>query len=296
MNSSRLNIENVPHHSSKPLTPTPRAPLRIVSSADSVEDSKHPESCYAEEITGNLRGEETKFMAAADYMNKQQDINYKMRAVLVDWLVSVHLKFLMTAESLYLAVNLVDRYLEKKVILRAQLQLVGVTALFVASKYEEIYPRELKEFVNITDRAYTKEQLIRMELDMLRVLQFTITVPSALRFLERFSLQADSTETTTALAKYLLELPLVEYHMVKYSPSLQAASALFLARKILKVEPGWTSRLAVRTDYYENQMKPCAKDMLILFQAAPRHSLGAVRDKYSRRDYLEVSKIRIPQA
>jgi len=234
-----------------------------------------------------------RFLPASDYMDQQQDINYKMRAILVDWLVSVHLKFRLLPETLYLTVSMIDRYLEKKAVVRQQLQLVGVTAMFLASKYEEIYPPELKDFVYVTDRAYSKEQLIRMEVDMLKVLQFTITVPTGWRFLERFSHLAESTDCTAALSKYLLELPLVEYHMVKYKPSLQAAASLFLAHKILKVEPAWSTRLATLTSFSELQLRPCAKDMLILFQAAPRHTLGAVREKFSRRDNFEVSKLRI---
>jgi cyclin B len=165
--------------------------------------------------------------------------------------------------------------------------------MFLASKYEEIYPPELKDFVYVTDRAYTKEQLIRMEVDILKVLQFTITVPTPWRLLERFTRLAEATECTGALSKYLLELPLVEYHMLKYRPSLQSAAAIFLAHKILKVEPAWSARLEALTTYSELQLRPCAKDMLILFQAAPRHTLGAVREKYSRRDLFEVSKLRI---
>jgi cyclin B len=149
----------------------------------------------------------------------------------------VHLKFRLVPESLFLTVNLIDRYLEKKAVLRQQLQLVGGTAMFLASKYEEIYPPEVKDFVHVTDRAYTKDQLVKTERDMLEVLSFNVTVPSAWRFLERFCHLAGATEQTEALARYLLELSLVEYHMLRYKPSLQAAAALFLAHKILKIDP-----------------------------------------------------------
>ena len=77
--------------------------------------------------------------ASPSYMSKQTDINAKMRAILIDWLVEVHLKFKLMPETLYLTINLIDRYLEKETIMRNKLQLVGVTAMFIASKYEEIY-------------------------------------------------------------------------------------------------------------------------------------------------------------
>jgi G2/mitotic-specific cyclin-B, other len=89
-------------------------------------------------------------------MESQLHINERMRAILVDWLVEVHLKFKLVPETLYLTINLIDRYLERKEVSRPKLQLVGVTCLLIASKYEEIYPPELRDLVYICDRAYAK--------------------------------------------------------------------------------------------------------------------------------------------
>ena len=77
-----------------------------------------------------------------------------MRAILIDWLIEVHLKFKLLPETLFLTINMIDRYLEKQIIPRTKLQLVGVTAMLLASKYEEIYAPEVKDFVYITDKAY----------------------------------------------------------------------------------------------------------------------------------------------
>ena len=89
-------------------------------------------------------------------MANQKEINDKMRAILVDWLIEVHSKFKLQKETLFITINIIDRFLEKTVVSKSRLQLVGVTALLIASKYEEIYPPELKDFVYITDRAYSK--------------------------------------------------------------------------------------------------------------------------------------------
>ena len=89
-------------------------------------------------------------------MSAQTDINASMREILVDWLIEVHLKFKLLPETLYLTVNLIDRYLEKQNVLRNKLQLVGVTAMLIASKYEEISPPIVTDFVYITDNAYDK--------------------------------------------------------------------------------------------------------------------------------------------
>jgi cyclin B len=125
-------------------------------------------------------------LAASTYITKQEDINEKMRAILIDWLVEVHLKFKLMPETLYLTVNLIDRYLEKEKIKRSHLQLVGVTAMFISSKYEEIYAPECRDFVYISDKAYTREQILKMEGDMLSKLNFQLTTPNSLLFLKRF--------------------------------------------------------------------------------------------------------------
>jgi len=87
-------------------------------------------------------------------MKLQKDINEKMRSILIDWLVEVHLKFKLLPETLYLTVNIIDRYLAKEQIPRSKLQLVGVTSMLIASKYEEIYAPEVRDFEYITDKAY----------------------------------------------------------------------------------------------------------------------------------------------
>lgn len=129
----------------------------LLAEADQ-RDLMDPHTCseYAETIHSTLKAEEMRNLASAGYMGSQPDINEKMRAILIDWLVEVHLKFKLVPETLYLTVNLIDRYLEKASVMREKLQLVGVTAMLIASKYEEIYAPEVQDFVYITDKAYSK--------------------------------------------------------------------------------------------------------------------------------------------
>ena len=119
-------------------------------------------------------------------MTRQPHINEKMRAILVDWLVEVHLKFKLVPETLYLTVNLIDRFLELETVERSRLQLVGVTGLLLAAKYEEIYPPELRDLVYITDKAYTKEEILAMEERMLKALDYKVTIASTHCFLVRY--------------------------------------------------------------------------------------------------------------
>ena len=112
--------------------------------------------------------------ATYGYMDNQEDINEKMRAILIDWLIEVHLKFKLLPETLYLTINLLDRYLSLEQVTRQKLQLLGVTSMLIACKYEEIYPPIVKDFVYITDNAYTKEEILVMERRVLEKVDFNL--------------------------------------------------------------------------------------------------------------------------
>eukprot|EP00826_Nyctotherus_ovalis_P001932 TRINITY_DN10366_c0_g1_i10.p1 TRINITY_DN10366_c0_g1~~TRINITY_DN10366_c0_g1_i10.p1 ORF type:complete len:262 (-),score=80.79 TRINITY_DN10366_c0_g1_i10:36-821(-) len=149
----------------------------------------NPQLCeeYVEEIDGYLKRIEGMHKVDAEYMERQKEVNEYMRAVLVDWLVDVHIRFKLLSETLFLTVNIVDRYLEKERVKRDHLQLVGITACLIACKYEEIYPPEIKDFVYITNYTYTKEDILKLEQLILNSLQFNLNIPSSNRFLQRFS-------------------------------------------------------------------------------------------------------------
>lgn len=119
-------------------------------------------------------------------MDSQPEISEKMRAILIDWIVEVHKKFELVTETLYLAINIVDRYLATKVVKRKELQLVGIGAMLIASKYEEIWAPEVNDFVCISDKAYSHQQMLVMEKCILGELQWNLTVPTPYVFLMRF--------------------------------------------------------------------------------------------------------------
>lgn len=149
-------------------------------------------------------------------MANQREINDKMRAILVDWLIEVHQKFKLQKETLFIAIKIIDRYLEQQPVNKSRLQLVGVTALLIACKYEEIYPPELKDFVFITDKAYTKEDVLQMEFHILSTLSFDITFPTAHRFLERYMKILGDDQTVSIFAYFFVELALVDIRLLQY--------------------------------------------------------------------------------
>jgi G2/mitotic-specific cyclin-B, other len=133
---------------------------QVTGNVDDIDerDKEDPLSVttYVADMYAHFREKEIVTSVRPEFMKSQSHINERMRAILVDWLVEVHLKFKLVPETLYLTINLIDRYLERKEVSRPKLQLVGVTCLLLASKYEEIYPPELRDLVYICDRAYTK--------------------------------------------------------------------------------------------------------------------------------------------
>lgn len=139
--------------------------------------------------------------------------------ILIDWLVDVHLKFKLLPETLYLTINLLDRYCTLKNVERISYQLYGVTAMLLASKYEEIYAPEIRDFVYITDKAYTQEQIKSAEHDMLCTLDFNLTVPSPYRFLERFTKLDSSDSVIFCLSNYIIDLSLYNPRLFRFLPS-----------------------------------------------------------------------------
>ena len=192
---------------------------------------------YANDIYTYLHSIEYQNIASFGYLKIQTDINEKMRSILVDWLAEVHLKFKLVPETLFLTINILDRYLEKLPITRNRLQLVGVSSLLIACKYEEIYAPELHDFVYITDNSYSKEDIISMENSILKTLSFNISTPSSYRFLERYCKITESTDKQFFLARYFMELTLGDYKMLKYSRSMIAASSLYLVHKVTNIDP-----------------------------------------------------------
>jgi cyclin B len=179
------------------------------------EDVRNPQLVteYVNEIYSYLRFMERRQAVKADYLSGQSEILPKMRGVLVDWLVGVHLQFHLLQETLYTTVAIMDRFLqnEVKTITRKKLQLVGVASMLIAAKYEEIYAPEVKDFVYITDRAYTEKEILRMEVRVLAALNFDLGRPLPLHFLRRASKAGGVDATTHTLAKYIVELSLGVY-------------------------------------------------------------------------------------
>ena len=129
----------------------------------------------------------------------QHDINPVMRGILVDWLVEVAEEYKLSQENLYLSTNYVDRFLSVMPVLRGRLQLVGVTCMLIASKYEEIFAPQVEDFVYITDSTYSAAEVLQMEVTVLNALRFNLTAVTPYCFLKRLTSVLDFDDQVPAV-------------------------------------------------------------------------------------------------
>lgn len=251
---------------------------------------------YHEDIHTYLREMELKCKPKVGYMKKQPDITNSMRAILVDWLVEVGEEYKLQNETLHLAVNYIDRFLSSMSVLRGKLQLVGTAAMLLASKFEEIYPPEVAEFVYITDDTYTKKQVLRMEHLVLKVLAFDLAAPTVNQFLTQYFLhQQPANCKVESLAMFLGELSLIDADpYLKYLPSVIAGAAFHLALYTVTGQ-SWPESLVRKTGYTLDTLKPCLMDLHQTYLKAPQHAQQSIREKYKNSKYHGVSLLNPPE-
>lgn len=164
-------------------------------------------------------------------MQLQEKIDESIRSTMIDWMIKIHYNFKLLPETLFLTVNVIDRYFSMHQISKRDVQLVGISALLIVTKYEEIYPPLLKDFIYISDNEYTAEEILDMEKKILFALDFDLSLCTPFRFLERFTQMSKIDNVTFFLSQYMLELGLLDSKMSQFNPALQAVSAIYTAKK-----------------------------------------------------------------
>jgi len=242
---------------------------------------------YGDEIFQYMREQETRMMPNPHYMNNQHEIQWSMRAVLMDWLVQVHHRFNLLPETLFLCVNYVDRFLSCKVVSLGKLQLVGATAIFIAAKYEEINCPSVQEIVYMVDGGYSVDEILKAERFMLTMLQFELGFPGPMSFLRRISKADDYDLETRTLAKYFLEVTLMDEKFLACPPSFAAAASHYLAQQMLR-KGEWSKAHVYYSGYVVSQLKPVAQAILECCED-PRKHHQAVFNKYCDKRYKRAS-------
>lgn len=250
-----------------------------------------PRMCgaYASDIYEYLHNMEmeAKTRPLADYMETiQKHVTERMRGLLIDWLVDVAEDYNLLPDILHLAVSYVDRFLTSNVVNVPQLQLLGASSMLLASKYEKFNPPKVEDCCNATGNTYTKEEVVTMEEDVLKSLQYEMgnpTVKTFLRPLTRISQEDNETWSLKLefLAGYLAELSLLDYRCLKFLPSLVAASAIFLTRFMLQPEQHpWNAVLELHSGYKAADLEDCVS-ILHDFQLS-RQGGSVIKRKYNQ--------------
>lgn len=210
------------------------------------EDAEDPlmVSEYVNEIFEYLKKLEPETQPNPSYMDDQMDLKWQMRGILVDWLVEVHTRFRLLPETLFLSVNIVDRFLTNKIVMLDKLELVGVTAMFIAAKYEEVFSPHVQYFRNVADDGFTEEEILRAERFILATLDYNLSYPNPMNFLRRISKADQYDFQTRTFAKYLMEISLLDHRFLEYLPSHVSAAAMYMARMMLNRGP-WVSTRTV---------------------------------------------------
>ncbi|CAN6482447.1 unnamed protein product [Victoria cruziana] len=291
--------------SAGPFQPTKKSakvPVHANDNVDPCDDDPQMFGPYASDIYQYLRELEKKRRPNPFYMESvQHDVNANMRSILVDWLVEVAEEYKLLPETLHLTVAYIDRFLSSNALYRQKLQLLGISCMVVASKFEEIFPPQLEDFCYITDHTYTKEEVVEMESKILMLLNFEMSTPTVKTFLSRFIKAAEKKNESSHLSleylcNFLAELILLEYGCLRFLPTQIAASIVFVARFTLspKTHP-WSKHLQDQTGYKVSELRDCIQVVHSLHLNSKNCALAAVMRKYKQGKFNSVSTLASPE-
>ena len=239
---------------------------------------------YVREIFDYYKELEEVTLPNPNYMDHQKDLEWKMRGILVDWLIEVHTRFRLLPETLFLAVNILDRFLSAKVVPLDKLQLVGVTAMFIASKYEEVLSPHIGNFVHVADDGFSVDEVLSAERYTLSTLDYDLSYPNPMNFLRRISKADNYDIQTRTLGKYLMEISLLDHKFLHFRQSHIAAAAMYTARLILERGP-WDATLAHYAGYTEEEIQPVLELMVDYLHGPVAHE--AFFKKYASKKFLK---------
>ncbi|XP_023015537.2 G2/mitotic-specific cyclin-B1-like [Leptinotarsa decemlineata] len=248
---------------------------------------------YISDIFSYLRSLEDNFHIPDNFLSGHATTP-RMRAILIEWIIEVQMKYKMCPETIHLCIWIVDRYLqETKSVGRKCLQLVGTSALLIASKYEEMDIPDVETFKNLTDYAFSNRQILKMERQLLRAVDFSLGRPPPLIFLRRYNRIAQTRKEHHFLGMYLLELGLMEPKMSSVKPSLQAAAACCLSMGILDGTDDfsklWVPALARETKYTYTDFEGAVAILVEIIGKCDMPFYKTVWRKYAKPKYGKIS-------
>ena len=250
-----------------------------------------PYEYFNEFLETYCREEKTlEFKIKPNFMKNQQDINCRMRAIIVNWIIEVHDRFKLLPDTLFLSIIIFDRYMSIiNNIDKNRLQLIGVTSLLIACKYEEIFSPEVRDFICILDREYEREDLMEEENNILKILKFEVTYPSSLRYYEILRIKFGIEERYYKYGNYLLELCLLDCKFSKYLQAVIATTVCFFVLKLFQ-KVSFEKFMINKIKINEKEIIDCLIDICFMVEYIDGSIYPAINKKY-KEIYNEIKKI-----
>ena len=221
-----------------------------------------------------------------------------MRSILIDLIIEIHFKFNFTDETLSLTVLIIDKYLSKNQVQKKYFQLLGITALLIACKHEEIDVPKIDVFIYITDNAYIKSEVLEMEYKILSFLNFNLLYPSTIKFYEYLSLYFNFDKKMFFLGKYFMESFLLDIKVNKYKPATISCASCYVVMKFFKknnYKDSYMKKFFLVDNDKENNIeynvKECAKDICLLVDSITKNNYVSCYKKYAKPEFEKVSII-----
>ena len=231
-------------------------------------------------------------------MLNQKEINEQMRNILIDWIIDVHGKFGFCDETLYMTILIIDRYSSIKPISRIKYQCLGITALMISCKHEEINVPKIEDFIYITDNAYEKKEVFEMEYDVLEQLHFNLLYPSPIKFYEYLSLNFNFNKKQHLLGKYLMESFLIDLKSIKYKSSVISCACAYIVMKFFKMsnyKESYNKKYYLLDEKWEIScgygVKDCAQDICVFVDGVNDTNYLSCQKKYSTSENEKVAKL-----
>ncbi|KAJ4786528.1 Cyclin family protein [Rhynchospora pubera] len=245
--------------------------------------------CLKHKVISKQNATQEVIKQPCNYLSSQSSITPKVRASLVNLIVELHQMLQFCPETLYLTVAIFDRFLSQETVARVEGKLVGMCAMLIASKYEEVHKPLLEELADIWMLRYVTGDVVRMEKRILHRLEWSLNLPTTYMFLSRWINIEQPDEETECMIYFFSELALTQHYLIRVCPSRVAASCVYAARCTLKKYPLWTKTLQQCTRYLEPQLLECTQILVDAHSLAPKCMINAVYEKYSLEEYRKVA-------
>ncbi|XP_058773079.1 putative cyclin-A3-1 [Vicia villosa] len=279
--------------------------------SSSTEESKQLSPCSIYRYLHDIEMDENKRPLGNYIGTVQKRMTNDMREILIDWLIEVTEEFKLISDTLYIGVCCIDRFLSIRPLDKNYLQLLGITAILIASKQADISPPPGERLCFMTDNTYAISEVIQMEKDVLECLNSDLCYPTSRNFLRIligiFHSHTNALRCTKPfdylvskkydqqmefLACYLLELCLLSSKCIKFLPSIAAASAIFLSRFILEPKDHpWTQELECRSGYKASDLQECVLAIHDVHSNISEWHVQAVREKYMKSKFMSMASM-----